>query len=98
MMKTLEQLAGWLAFALSILMVYGFLAMFLIGPTHARGTIPGPDPYGWIDIVFNTKEQPTFAQIVWRGPRCGAVCVDVKNEDDGVSLGIWCSGDPEPQE
>ncbi len=62
MIRTLEHLAGWILFSLSILMVYSFLSLFLIGPTHARGAIPPPDPYGWIDDVFNTKEQPTFAQ------------------------------------
>ncbi len=67
MIRTLEQLAGWLLFSLSALMVYGFLSLFLIGPTHARGAIPPPDPYGWIDDVFNTKEQPTFAQTESRG-------------------------------
>ncbi len=35
-MKTLEQLFGWILFSLSVLMVYGLLAMFFIGPTHAR--------------------------------------------------------------
>ncbi len=34
-MKTLEQLAGWLLFSLSVLMVYGFLSLFLIPPAHA---------------------------------------------------------------
>ncbi len=34
-MKTLEQLAGWLLFSLSVLMVYGLLSLFLISPTHA---------------------------------------------------------------
>ena len=35
-MRTLEQLAGWILFSLSILMIYGFLSLFLIGPVHAQ--------------------------------------------------------------
>ncbi len=60
--KTLEQLAGWLLFSLSILMVYGLLSLFLIGPTHASNDIPGPAPFGWIDSL-DMSEQPTFAQM-----------------------------------
>ena len=37
MIRTLEQLAAWLVFSLSVLMVYGLLAMFFIGPVHAQG-------------------------------------------------------------
>ncbi len=69
-MKTLEQLAGWLAFGLSILMVYGFLAMFLIGPTHARD-IPcekaGNCNLDFIEHIFD-RPQPTFAQMPWPNP------------------------------
>ncbi len=36
MIKTLEQLAGWLLFSLSILMVYGLLSMFLIDAARAQ--------------------------------------------------------------
>ncbi len=46
-MKTLEQLAGWLLFSLSILMVYGFLSLFVIGPAHA-----GWDLYGFDGTMF----------------------------------------------
>ncbi len=59
--NTLEKLAAWLVFSLSVLVVYGFLALFLIGPSHATGPIPGPDPYGWIDSL-NMREQPTFSK------------------------------------
>ena len=43
MIKTLEQLAGWLLFSLSILMVYGLLSMFLIDAARAGCDLPmGP--------------------------------------------------------
>ena len=73
-MKTLEQLAGWLLFSLSVLMVYGLLSLFLIGPVHARCysnagieiTTPGAcdPPFAWIDSIF-ALPQPTFAQMEW---------------------------------
>ncbi len=62
-MKTLEQLFGWLLFSLSILMVYGLLSLFLIGPTHARD-IPPPSEFNWVDSIFALPE-PTFAQMEW---------------------------------
>ncbi len=34
-MRTLEHLAGWLAFGFCILAVYGLLSMFFISPSHA---------------------------------------------------------------
>ena len=37
-MKTLEHLFGWLLFSLSVLLVYGFLSLFLIGPPAHAGT------------------------------------------------------------
>ncbi len=38
MINTLEKLAGWLLFSLSVLMVYCFLSLFLIPAAHASGT------------------------------------------------------------
>jgi hypothetical protein len=43
------------------------------------------------------SEARRCARVGLAGP-VGEGCVDVRNETDGVSYGIWCPGDPEPQE
>ncbi len=51
MINSLEKLAAWLLFSLSVLFVYGFLSLFFIGPSHAvtlcgYGDDGPDDPYG----------------------------------------------------
>jgi hypothetical protein len=77
MVRTLEQPAGWLMFSLSILMVYGFLAMFLIGPVHAQQPTfaqmewpPAPSPE--CEMVRRSMVDPEDS---WHCPEIDYGCV-----------------------
>ncbi len=70
-MKTLEQLAGWILFSLSALLVYGFLSLFLIGPTHASS-----DPGGIFEWLSSQNwNEPTFAQMEWEQQYAPNTCI-----------------------